>query len=149
MPSQSRYDPERHGPERVVGPGFHARVFALVRQVPSGRVTTYGELAAALGNRNVARQVGYAMAAVTDADVPWWRVVAAGGRLTRPAADAARQAERLRAEGIEVLGDRIRDFAQRRFDPSDLRATPTGGGDADAGSGGGSGLCLRSPTAPE
>lgn len=109
------YDPARHGPRRVVGPGFHEQVFALVRQVPAGAVTTYGDVGEALGSKNVARHVGYAMAATpVDSDVPWWRVVAAGGRLSQQPDAAARQARLLRADGVDVQNDRVRGFAQRR-----------------------------------
>jgi len=118
------YDPARHGPQRIVGPGFHEQVFALVRQVPAGAVTTYGDVGAALGSKNVARHVGYAMAAVPeDSDVPWWRVVAAGGRLSQQPEAAERQAQLLAEDGVEVRGARVRGFAQRRhvFAPSDQR----------------------------
>lgn len=114
------YDPSLHGPRRIVGPGFHERVFALVRTVPPGAVTTYGDVAAALGSKGVARQVGYAMAAVPEgSDVPWWRVVAAGGRLSQAPDAAERQAMHLRDDGVEVEGLRVCAFAQRRhaFDP--------------------------------
>ena len=107
------YDPARHGPRRIVGPGFHGKVHALVKKVPKGRVTTYGDVAEALGSRSVARQVGYAMAAIDDPDVPWWRVVAAGGRLAPTTARA--QARALRAEGVAVRDQRVREFATRRF----------------------------------
>ncbi|MEC8251625.1 MAG: MGMT family protein [Planctomycetota bacterium] len=120
----SPYEPARHGPRRIVGPGFHEQVFALVRQVPAGAVTTYGDVGAALGSKNVARHVGYAMAAVpADSDVPWWRVVAAGGKLSQQPDAAARQARLLAADDVEVRGARVRGFAQRRhvFTPSDQR----------------------------
>jgi methylated-DNA-protein-cysteine methyltransferase-like protein len=111
------YDPARHGPRRIVGPGFHAAVHALVGQVPPGQVATYGDLATALGNANVARHVGYALAAAPDdGSVPWWRIVAAGGRLARPGTAAAkRQAARLRREGVTVRGERVADFVLRRW----------------------------------
>jgi methylated-DNA-protein-cysteine methyltransferase related protein len=110
------YDPARHGPHRVVGPGFHDRVHALVRAVPPGSVVTYGDLAAALGSRNVARQVGFAMAALpAGSDVPWWRVVAAGGRLATASAGTQReQARRLAREGVAVANGRVRAFAAHR-----------------------------------
>ena len=112
------YDPARHGPQRIVGPGFHRRVHDLVRTVPNGTVTTYGDVAAALGSKNVARHVGYALAALTDdggsPPVPWWRVVAAGGRLPRTPAAAQRQAQLLIEEGLQVERDRVLDFARRR-----------------------------------
>lgn len=113
------YDPARHGPRRIVGPGFHAQVHALVARVPAGKVTTYGDLAAALGSRGVARQVGFALAALpAGSGVPWWRVVAAGGRLARAGTRNARvQAKALRAEGVAVRGDKVQDFAARRVAP--------------------------------
>jgi methylated-DNA-protein-cysteine methyltransferase-like protein len=117
------YDPARHGPRRVVGPGFHAAVHELVCTVPAGHVATYGDLAAALGNAQVARHVGFALAnAPDDGSVPWWRIVAAGGRLARAGTAAAkRQAARLRREGVSVRGERVVDFAQRRWVPSTSR----------------------------
>ena len=110
------WDPERHGPRRIVGPGFHARVHALLRRVPAGRVTTYGDLAAALGSRSVARHVGWALAALTtDSEVPWWRVVDGRGRITRPgSASARRQRRHLAQEGVAVADGRVVGFAARR-----------------------------------
>lgn len=111
------YDPNRHGPRRLVGPGFHERVHALVRRIPEGAVTTYGDLAAALGSRNIARQVGFAMAAAAAAAIPWWRVVGAGGRLTTGSPAAARQARLLAKEGVSVRNGRVAEFAARRWQP--------------------------------
>ena len=102
---------------RVCGPGFHARVYALLRQVPRGRVTTYGDLARALGHAGVARQVGWALAALpAGTDLPWQRVVGGTGRLSRPGTPGAvRQAIRLRAEGIDVTaGGKVVGFASLR-----------------------------------
>jgi methylated-DNA-protein-cysteine methyltransferase related protein len=100
-----------------IGAGFHAAVFAVVRTVPTGAVTTYGDIAVWLHRRGVARQVGWALAALpARSDVPWWRVVAADGRLPRAGTKAAaRHAARLRRDGVPVVGGRVRDFAQRRF----------------------------------
>jgi methylated-DNA-protein-cysteine methyltransferase related protein len=112
------YDPSRHGPVRIVGPGFHARVHDLLRTVPAGAVTTYGDLAGALGARSVARQVGYALAALpAGSDVPWHRVVDGRGFVTRPGSvNAKRQSKLLRAEGVTIARDgRVADFAQRRY----------------------------------
>jgi methylated-DNA-protein-cysteine methyltransferase-like protein len=107
---------------RVVGPGFHERVFAVVASVPPGRVTTYGDVAQALGSRRVARQVGYALAALPDDrdDVPWHRVVNARGRLSlrHHGATSDGQLLLLKAEGIDIDPEgRIVDFARRRFRP--------------------------------
>ncbi len=116
------YDPERHGPQRIVGAGFHDRVFDVVRTVPSGQVTTYGDVAAALGMRTVARKVGHALAALPPerADVPWQRVVSAHGKISRPldSDGGRRQCERLHNEGVEIDEDgRVREFARIRFVP--------------------------------
>ncbi|MCU0864256.1 MAG: MGMT family protein [Planctomycetes bacterium] len=110
------YEAERHGPRRLVGPGFHRRVQSAVLMVPPGCVTTYGDIAAALGSVRIARQVGFALAALpADAAVPWWRVVAAGGRLSTAPATARRQQRLLAAEGVAVRGTRVIDFQGRRF----------------------------------
>jgi len=117
-PPVTAYDPSRHGPVRIVGPGFHARVHELLRTVPAGAVTTYGDLAGALGARSVARQVGYALAALPEGtDVPWHRVVDGRGFVTRPgSANAKRQGTLLRSEGVTVGRDgRVAEFASRRY----------------------------------
>jgi methylated-DNA-protein-cysteine methyltransferase related protein len=67
---------------RVVTPGFHGRVYAVVREVPAGKVTTYGDVATALGSPQVARHVGWALAALREDDVPWHRVINAQGMLS-------------------------------------------------------------------
>ena len=117
----SRYDPVLHGPRRVVGAGFHAAVWDMVRLVPAGRVTTYGDVAAALGLRSVARQVGWALAAipVDQPDVPWQRVLNARGELSRRADGRphTEQARRLRAEGLALdERGRVIGFAALRWD---------------------------------
>ncbi|MCB9883662.1 MAG: MGMT family protein [Planctomycetes bacterium] len=116
------YDPERHGPHRIVGPGFHEDVYRIVREVPRGRVTTYGDVAEALGSRHVARHVGNAMAAIPRIrrDVPWHRVVNAQGRISRRNdGDGSLEQERLLdEEGITVdAGGRIVEFATLRYRP--------------------------------
>jgi alkylated DNA nucleotide flippase Atl1 len=102
----TRYDPARHGPRRVVGPGFNERVYAVLA-------------AARLGLRSAARQVGYALAALPDGrdDVPWHRVVNARGALARRSdgAPSGRQRRRLRADGVVVTrAGRVEAFARRR-----------------------------------
>lgn len=85
---------------RVVTPGFHERVFAVVRRVPRGRVSTYGAIAALLGARSVARHVGWALAACHDKTVPWHRIVNSRGEITHPF--AARQRRLLASEGVRA-----------------------------------------------
>lgn len=61
-------------------PGFKQKVEALVRQIPAGRVMTYGQLAALCGNARAARIVG-GIAHFGDPDLPWQRVVNKQGGL--------------------------------------------------------------------
>ena len=113
------YQPERHGPRRVVGLGFHARVFAVVARVPRGRITTYGDVAAALGHRGAARQVGYALGHC-ERDVPWHRVVNASGQVSTRAdgSPSGEQVRLLRRDGLAVdARGRIAEFARKRWLP--------------------------------
>ena len=85
-------------------------MLGLVADTPAGRVTTYGALAAALGigPRQAASVLAHDPGA---AEVPWHRVVAAGGRLSIPhPARRAEQARRLREEGVDVRDGRVRTF---------------------------------------
>ena len=90
--------------ERIVGPGFHARVYDIVRRVPAGRVTTYGDVATLLGSPRVARHVGWALAALREGhgDVPWHRVINSRGGISARGQvwRATDQHLRLVAEGI-------------------------------------------------
>lgn len=65
------------------GRGNYARIYAVVRRIPKGRVTTYGSVARIAGLAGHARQVGYALAALPNGTtVPWHRVINAQGRLS-------------------------------------------------------------------
>ena len=80
---------------------FFARVYALVRKIPRGRVVTYGQVARALGAPHGARTEGWAMR-VCPAQVPWHRVVNARGEISlRPATGYHEQRVRLKAEGVQ------------------------------------------------
>ena len=81
---------------------YRERVYDIVRQIPPGRVMTYGQIAGILGESYTARTVGYVMHGAGD-DVPWQRVInsqgkCSTGRLTIP---MNLQHELLEAEGIE------------------------------------------------
>ncbi len=85
----------------MTGNRGHARVYALVRQIPPGRVATYGQVARLAGC--TARQAGYAMAAVpSGSDVPWQRVLNSRGMISarRGGGGEIRQRRLLQAEGI-------------------------------------------------
>lgn len=87
-----------------------AAILDVVRQIPRGRVTTYGSVAARAGLPRQARLVGKVLAALPDGSrVPWQRVVAAGGRIAFPAGSPSRvrQIEKLRREGIDATRGRV------------------------------------------
>jgi len=85
-----------------VEPGFRERVEMVVRQIPKGRVMTYGQLAALCGNARAARIVG-GIAHFGDPDLPWQRVVnKQGGLAAGYPGGRVGHAAALRAEGVEV-----------------------------------------------
>ncbi len=75
-------------------------VYHLVAQIPAGRVTTYGTIAQVIRVPRGARGVGWALAHAHDLSLPWWRVVAAQGRITSP--DAPLQYELLCDECVPM-----------------------------------------------
>ena len=84
------------------------QVYKLVKKIPRGRVTTYGELAKKLRLQGGARVAGYAMASCPSGKgIPWHRVVGAGGRLLISEPHASLQRKMLASEGINVEGRRI------------------------------------------
>lgn len=91
---------------RVVGPGFYERVYAVVAEVPEGRVVTYGDVATVLGSPRVARQVGWALAAsLGDDALPWHRVINAQGRISFKGDTERAQLQRARLEAEGVVFD--------------------------------------------
>jgi methylated-DNA-protein-cysteine methyltransferase related protein len=90
---------------------FFAAVYAAVREVPAGRVVTYGAVARLLGVPRGARAVGWALRALPRAlerVVPWHRVVGAGGRIAQRAGPGSQiQRRRLRAEGVRLRAGRV------------------------------------------
>ena len=105
----------------------YQRIYAAVRRIPRGRVSTYGTIARVAGLAGQARQVGYALSALpTGTSVPWHRVINAQGRLSlERSASGAGITQRLRLvrEGIvvdaggrvslEKFGWRIRESKRR------------------------------------
>ena len=101
-------------------PNYFELVYQLVREIPAGRVTSYGTIAHYLGLKSGARMVGYAMnAAHALPDVPAHRVVNRQGLLTgkHHFATPTRMEELLLAEGVEVKKDQVVDFERRFWDP--------------------------------
>ena len=78
------------------------KIYEVVKQVPRGTVTTYGDVARIVGAGCDARLVGYAMAGVDDPEVPWQRVINAQGKISpRPGRGPELQRRRLEAEGVQ------------------------------------------------
>ena len=78
-------------------------IWEIVRQIPRGKVATYGQVAAEAGLPGQARMVGYALHALSGTPgVPWHRVINASGEISFPKGSAAyrRQRRLLRNEGI-------------------------------------------------
>ena len=87
---------------------FFERVYEAVKQIPQGKVATYGQIAWAVGNPRAARQVGYALHVnPTPGLIPCHRVVNRFGKLAPAFAFGGEdaQAQALRAEGVEVDAD--------------------------------------------
>jgi methylated-DNA-protein-cysteine methyltransferase-like protein len=87
-------------------PGFFERVYRLVRQIPAGKVASYGQIAALLGHPQAARTVGWALSALRGdqaAAVPWQRVINSAGRISISRVDLSADLQRalLEAEGVE------------------------------------------------
>jgi len=81
-------------------PESWARIYAVVRAIPKGRVMTYGQVAAAAGLPRRARLVGYALHALPEhSRVPWQRVVNARGEISLRGG-ASEQRLRLQMEGV-------------------------------------------------
>ncbi|RMF95300.1 MAG: MGMT family protein [Gammaproteobacteria bacterium] len=99
---------------------WRQRVYALVRQIPRGRVATYGQLAALAGRPRAARQVGQALAALdASSDVPWHRVVNAQGRISRRADGDSDRLQRyaLEDEGVVFSVDAAIDLRRYQWRP--------------------------------
>jgi len=86
--------------------GRNARVFAVVRRIPRGRVSTYGAVAALAGLPGHARQVGYALHDLPEGTaVPWHRVINAKGEVSRRSVFGSELTQRLRLEAEGVRFD--------------------------------------------
>lgn len=101
---------------------FFELVFQVVRQVPKGRVTSYGAIAACLGTKSSARMVGWAMngAHRVRPKVPAHRVVNRNGLLTgkHHFSPPGLMEELLNKEGIIVKNDQVLNFRKLFWDPA-------------------------------
>jgi len=84
---------------------IYQNIYDLVRKIPPGKVTTYGHIASAIGNRGWSRMVGYALHGVTESDIPCHRVVNRNGELSGSThfSTPTMMRELLEAEEIEFI----------------------------------------------
>ena len=100
---------------------FFENVFDVVRQIPRGRVTSYGMIASYLGSKQTSRMVGWAMNRAHDLHppVPAHRVVNRNGLLTGKHHFSPPESMQLslEAEGVNVIDDQIIDFKNHVWNP--------------------------------
>ena len=100
---------------------LYDKIYEIVKQIPHGRVTSYGAIARCLGTKSGARMVGWAMNAshTSDGYVPAHRVVNRNGMLSgkHHFGGSTVMEDLLKSEGIEVVDDRIVDFRKHFWDP--------------------------------
>ena len=94
---------------------FRARVLAVVRRIPHGRVATYGDVAAAAARPRAARAVGNIMRRCSNAGVPCHRVIGSGGKLGGFGRDLHLKRDLLLAEGVIVSRGVVRNFQNIRW----------------------------------
>jgi methylated-DNA-protein-cysteine methyltransferase-like protein len=113
------------------------RIWAAIRDIPAGRVASYGQIAEHAGVPRGARQVAYALRHVPDAmPVPWHRVIRSSGHLAFERGSGAyrKQAGLLAAENVPMLKGRV-DMKKYRWQPNldELLWKPSAAWDDDEG----------------
>lgn len=94
------------------------RIYEVVKEIPYGKVATYGQVAALAGNRKLAKVVGYALHVNPNPNkIPCYRVVNAKGQVSKAFAFGGenRQIELLLKEGVEFLEDGCVDMENSRW----------------------------------
>lgn len=127
MPIKKKSAPKKEklttvNPSGVKEAPFFELVYEVVRQIPKGRVTSYGAIANCLGTRLSARMVGWAMNAAGHArpKVPAHRVVNRVGLLSGKHHFGGNNMQRLlEKEGIKIKEDTVVDFKKLFWDPAE------------------------------
>ena len=100
----------------------YSSYYAVIRTIPPGRVMTYGDVAKTAGHPRWARRVGYALSALNDPSVPWWRVINAAGRISRGGGRTPEgvdlQRDLLEAEGVYIDLEGVIDLDAFRHVPA-------------------------------
>ena len=94
---------------------MRTRIIAAIRKIPRGKVSTYGGVARAAGHHGAARQVVGILRSAYD--LPWHRVLGAGGEIKLRGDSAVEQRLRLEAEGVTFRGRRV-DMKRHEFKPA-------------------------------
>ena len=101
---------------------IYARIRATIRQIPRGKVSTYGAIARAAGFAGAARQVARALH--SSVGLPWQRVLGSGGEIKLRGDYAMEQRFRLEAEGVRFRGKKV-DMKVHEFKFSKRKAGRT------------------------
>ncbi len=119
MDGTNEQQKRKSGPVGSPGPDFFQRVWDVVAEIPVGKVTTYGHIAAHLGARSAARTVGWALKAAAGSGLPCHRVVNRFGALTgrRHFEGPFVMEERLRSEGVTFTDDGCVDLHRHLWVP--------------------------------
>jgi len=100
---------------------LYSRIYDIVKQIPPGRVTSYGGIAACIGAKGSARLVGWAMNAshYSASGIPAHRVVNRNGLLTGKHHFETEwtMQELLESEGVKIIDDQVTDFGKLFWDP--------------------------------
>jgi methylated-DNA-protein-cysteine methyltransferase-like protein len=101
--------------------GRYRKIWRIVEEIPYGRVATYGQIAALAGLAGQARQVGYALHALSeDSGVPWYRVINARGEVSPRTEPGWEHYQRhlLEEEGVEFDDSGKVDLARYLWEPT-------------------------------
>ena len=104
----------------------YTRIYEWVRRVPEGQVATYGQIAGLAGKCS-ARQVGYAMAALSgDSGIPWHRIINSQGMISLRSSSEGHRLQRilLETEGIIFSANDTIDLIKYCWNPSGDRQGP-------------------------
>ncbi|GLT18228.1 mgmt family protein [Vibrio zhanjiangensis] len=97
---------------------FLIQIFAVIHQIPRGKVATYGDIAALAGYPGYARHVGKALGNLPkDSKLPWFRVINSQGKISLTGIDLARQRALLVAEDIDVSCEGKLSLKKYRWQP--------------------------------
>jgi methylated-DNA-protein-cysteine methyltransferase-like protein len=111
-------------PDKVKDKNYRERVFEIVRQIPSGRVMTYGQIAEILGDNYTPRTVGFVMNSA-EKDLPWQRVINAQGACSTGhiILPVNLQQQMLESEGV-VFNEKGRcDLKKYRWQPEEAQGS--------------------------